>query len=33
MLWKPTGGIVATPAVGEVDDPLPPTTNDVRQPG
>ena len=31
MLWKPTGGIMATPAVGEPEDP--PTLTGVRQPG
>ena len=31
MLWKPNGGIAATPAVGEPDDP--PTMSGVRQPG
>ena len=31
MLWKPRGGIEATPAVGEPEDP--PTMTGVRQPG
>jgi len=31
MLWKPSGGIEATPAVGEPEDP--PTMTGVRQPG
>ena len=31
MLWKPSGGIEATPAVGEPEDP--PTLTGVRQPG
>ena len=31
MLWKPSGGIEATPAVGEQEDP--PTVTGVRQPG
>ncbi len=31
MLWKPSGGIEATPAVGEQEDP--PTLTGVRQPG
>jgi len=31
MLWKPSGGIAATPAVGEPEDP--PTMTGVRQPG
>ena len=31
MLWKPSGGIEATPAVGEQEDP--PTMTGVRQPG
>ena len=31
MLWKPSGGIAATPAVGEPEDP--PTLTGVRQPG
>ena len=32
LLWKPSGGVAATPVVGEADD-SPPTTGDVRQPG
>jgi len=32
LLWKPSGGVAATPAVGEADDP-PTTPGDVRQPG
>ena len=31
MLWKPGGGIDATPAVGEIEDP--PQLAGVRQPG
>ena len=31
MLWKPSGGIAATPVVGEVEDP--PSITGVRQPG
>ena len=31
MLWKPSGGIAATPAVGEIDDAA--VTNGIRQPG
>jgi capsid protein len=31
MLWKPSGGIAATPAVGEPEDP--PTLTGLRQPG
>jgi capsid protein len=31
MLWKPSGGIAATPAVGEPEDP--PAMTGVRQPG
>ena len=31
MLWKPSGGIAATPVVGEIEDP--PALTGVRQPG
>lgn len=31
MLWKPSGGITATPVVGEIEDP--PAVSGVRQPG
>src|SRR5207302_8461981 len=31
MLWRPTGGTNATPAVGENEEP--PATGEVRQPG
>ena len=31
MLWKPSGGIAATPVIGEIEDP--PAVNGVRQPG
>ena len=31
MLWRPSGGISATPAVGEIEDP--PPISVARQPG
>ncbi len=31
MLYRPGGGIAATPVVGEIEDP--PTVSGVRQPG
>ena len=31
MLYRPSGGIAATPAVGEIEDP--PVVSGVRQPG